>query len=329
MSKEIIINTLAIDFGNGNIKITADGKNVEVIPAVYSYTSNSCFSLTTYDDVFKMNEREVIIGNEAMSLPGRKIGVVNSENDLKRYEENSYYDMIFNSILLHFKCRDIKVKKILCGLPNAHYKSASKIIKNKLEKTKKVNLKHNNKECSIKINKVVVLPQPIGTYFHLLAQNKINVDDNKILIIDGGFGTVDITEIENGHIADSFGNELGVRQLLSTMYSTLKDKWPGIQYTVYELDKVLKNQSFKYGGKVISLDEVNISELKELQLEKILTTVREKYAYLEIFDLVIFTGGLAKLLEQQINSKKQKNYMVLKDSQTANVKGFYFFGERR
>ena len=80
---------------------------------------------------------------------------------------------------------------------------------------------HSVRGRTIQVNRVIVVPQPMGALVHLGKQDKLRAET--VLIIDVGFGTVDwlLVETQNGKRkmvpARSGGQPIGVRELIESM----------------------------------------------------------------------------------------------------------------
>lgn len=95
--------------------------------------------------------------------------------------------------------------------------------------------KVNDKVKTIKINKVVVLPEGYVSYY---ALDNIKVDDD-ILIIDIGSRTINYSWFSNNKIQDSFTEKLGIFDLYSNIKEYENSK--GEDYSEEDIERLIKN----------------------------------------------------------------------------------------
>ncbi|WP_254555481.1 hypothetical protein, partial [Salmonella enterica] len=62
-------------------------------------------------------------------------------------------------------------------------------------------VKVNGELITVKVKECLVIPQPVGTQYYLVKKQIINKED-RILIIDGGFGTFDVTDMSGNAVID-------------------------------------------------------------------------------------------------------------------------------
>ena len=160
--------------------------------------------------------------------------------------------------------------------------------------------KVNDNVKTIKINKVVVLPEGYVSYYSL---DNIKIDDD-ILIIDIGSRTINYSWFSNNKIQDSFTEKLGIFDF----YSNIKEyeNSRGEDYSEEDIERLIKNNRITVETKFY------VDFFKE-----ILNRTKGK-VNLKTFD-VHFVGGGALLLRKFIEVNTPAK--IHEDSEYANVLG--------
>lgn len=160
--------------------------------------------------------------------------------------------------------------------------------------------KVNDDIKTIKINKVVVLPEGYVSYYSL---DNIKVDDD-ILIIDIGSRTINYSWFSNNKIQESFTEKLGIFDFYSNIKEYENSK--GEDYYEEDIERLIKNNRITVETKFY------VDFFKE-----ILNRTKGK-VNLKTFD-VHFVGGGALLLRKFIEVNTPAK--IHEDSEYANVLG--------
>jgi hypothetical protein len=169
----------------------------------------------------------------------------------------------------------------------------------------------------ININRVRVLPQPVGAYANYsLDENghlRRGISKEEVAVMDLGMNTLDLYVIRGFEAVPRFigGDKLGVRRLLENLNGR-KD--------IEELDADLR------AGR-LSVDDTQMDNW----LISILGSLERNWRSLKNFDAVIPTGGGSAVLGTRLsNALAAKGAAVHwpKDPVTANVDGLYRWGVR-
>jgi len=323
MTQKVLNVPYAIDLGNGFTK--RRGLN-EVItePSVIAEVPDY-FTVGESFDVFSINNSlPYYIGDDVVKSKITAVPAL-GEDDIDRYESDEFKQLLFGFIARDFK-KSVTIPQLITGLPVNHFKAKADRLK-EIIKGKKV-ISVNGEEIVIEILDVQVLPQPIGTYMHLVNLEKINADNELTLIVDGGHGTVDITEMRGQSIIGRAGAPIGVRNAYLSIFNFLIDKYgESRQLSIAAMPSIMKD-GLKYDKQVI-----NVPALKEVKdilvkhFDDVFRFIRENQFDLKSYENVVFTGGMALLHKELIEEKERNNFVVLDNSQEANVLGYYEFGK--
>ncbi len=187
----------------------------------------------------------------------------------------------------------------------------------------------------ININKVRMLPQPLGSVLNLLMDDNgkiVNKDlaKQKIGVIDIGFRTTDFSIFDRLRYIErgSTTTDTGISKSFSIISKKLREE-SGVSIEVYRLYKAVETGSIKILGK-----EYNISKLRDQVFAHsagiIANDIERLWAEDWDIDTIVLTGGgsmeLAKYLQPLIpgNVIPVKNSI---DTRLNNVQGYVKYGK--
>lgn len=194
-------------------------------------------------------------------------------------------------------------------------------------------IKVNGEDKIIKVSKVVVLPQPVGTIMSLYLDDKGFVENDSyetanVGIIDLGTGTTDLDHINELRRLDDGTQSIsiGMFDVYKTVAKHIKKQHPSFNVTPQLVEHQFNSSSFVLSKRAA----VDITEIKEAALEEVAMDVKNNITQLwknwEAFDKIMITGGGASSLGQKLKQLIDDAESV-QDSQTANADGFYRYGE--
>lgn len=322
--KDVTIDCIGKDLGNGFDKDTHDGIEVTVEPAVYSEPDLDSFQANPDDDkLVRVGEGDpIFIGQDALDS-GFPIKSALGESDINRYSSKEYKDLLYGSMAKKIKA-NADIKMLVLGLPNKHYKKKHQELKEMVIGRKIVTV--GNIEYCLNIKNADVIPQPMGTFFYLYAQGEDL--EGEVLIADGGYGTFDATVVNNGKVTEWSGNNNGLKESYKKIAKLLEEKFEGKTFKINNIPHVLKN-GFRSGGMWINpLEDVpEVKRILDEHFEEIYNFLIDEYRNLNRFDYVIWTGGAAQAHKDRIEKiNKRNNFYILTDGQTANSKGYHDWG---
>lgn len=324
MNQNVLETPYAIDLGNGFTKRMFHDGEVITEPSVLAEAAgffglDSGLDTLSFQDGTNYHVGEDAIKSKLSTEPAL------GDDDLERYNSLEFKKLLFGFMASDFK-QEIIIPHLITGLPVNHFKAKINEIKDIIKGKKVISI--NGKEVIIDIKNVHVLPQPIGTYMSMVQDGSIDADNESTLIVDGGHGTIDITEMRGKTINKRAGAELGVRVAQIDILNYLIDEFGEHRsLSLTNMSSVFKN-GFKVDKELITIRNLDaVKKILENHFNKVFSFIRQNRFDLKDYDHVVFTGGMALLHEKLIKEKHRNNFIIISNAQEANVRGYYEFGK--
>lgn len=220
---------------------------------------------------------------------------------------------------------------VVTGLPTDDYNSSKQLA----DLTEVLKGQHqvevNGKTYTVRVEKVLIVPQPVGTFYDVLLdkQGYLKNEDlleEKVGIIDVGGGTVLIDTLIN------FGLDKHNRKQYATgandLYESIAAGIDG-NASIYQIEKIvregIKTREFAYCFSKNNV--IDISDLVELEInsftKRLVSNLKSTFKDIQTMDSLIITGGAANLINQRLIADTFETVTFVKDSEFANVRGFY------
>lgn len=315
-----VVNTpYAFDLGNGFSKRIFDGETVFIEPSMYSI-SDGGYQLSSEDiNIVRVFDRDVYIGNDAYSSGKKPYPIV---GDMDRYENQAFKEALFGFIAKDFK-QDVVLNLLVLGLPIMHFDSKKDDLV-RIAKDKKV-VTINGEKITVDIKNVLVYPQPIGTYAYVKSQKQYDLNDSKILVIDGGHGTLDLTAMYGARREKWTGERLGMVLPYDEIHQFLSTQFGSLNVTKHEIGRVLL-EGIKVSGDRIDITKFEkVNKILDIHFENVMNFAQEPFVFSH-YDYIIFTGGMSLVHKNRINAIKQRNWIIIENPQEANVLGYHILG---
>jgi len=226
---------------------------------------------------------------------------------------------------------------VVSGLPVGYIRKKSKDFLQIL--TGNHNITYHNPDGSktrkgININKVQILPQPLGSLFNLLMNGKgeatnIELAKQKIGVIDIGFRTTDFAILNRFKFVDRGSSTIEIG--ISTSFSEISDmlqEMSGVNVELYRMYKAIEKGSIKIRGQ-----DYNISNLKDqaysLLAGKIAGVINKLWADEWDIDMIVLTGGGSTELTRYLKPLIAGDVIPIEnnvDARLNNVQGYLKFG---
>ncbi|AAK79133.1 plasmid segregation protein ParM [Clostridium acetobutylicum] len=272
-----------VDLGNFNIKYKS-GSN----------QGNFSSKITDYQPYPEGFERIQMQGESKITYLG--VGELNKEfNKVAR----NYLPQLLYAICRANNYDNIETNLVTL-LPIVQMKNKEKMIENLKEK--EFNFQFNGEKRKVLINDTIVLPEGYATYFSLSEEDK----ESSLCIIDLGSRTINICVLQDGAIQLLHTIKLGSFDFYTKVKTRENSK--GEDYTEEDIPRLVENGTI---------------EISDIEYEDFLTEVlNEVKAYVNLKTYkVIWTGGTALMLKEQIEKLPLNNSKLHNDPLNSNTNG--------
>ncbi|NLZ53373.1 MAG: ParM/StbA family protein [Thermoanaerobacteraceae bacterium] len=182
-----------------------------------------------------------------------------------------------------------------------------------------------NRNITINVNDIEVVPQPLGSYWSSLSNSTIPLD-GRIGIVDIGFKTTDFASIEDSEYIPEKSKSIlvGLATAYDDISSSLITEY-GIEKESYALDGIVINRKINILGETI-----DISDIVNIAFEKLATNILvEIHSQWNVseFDCLLLTGGGGQALSSYL-LPHLSHAKLASDPITANCRGYLTWAGR-
>ncbi|HGO6128560.1 TPA: PRTRC system protein D [Burkholderia cepacia] len=329
MSKELAVR--AVDVGYGNTKFTVGALNqglneiCDMFPSLTPTALQNNFShaIGQERDTVKisLDGETYEVGKEVrLALGGGSHDRVLDEN----FCLSNRYLALVRASLAYMKVDDIAC--LVLGLPLTTYEAKRR----QLEEF--VCGQHTFGEKTVTIQKVTVVPQPMGGFYDYVVQNGMShAFDERNLIIDPGFYTLDWVTSEGDRPIDSRSaavNDAGASTILASVREAIEADLKCDPGDIMRIDESLRTgRPLRVYGKQVDLEKYRplIRQQADGAVNKLISGAKG------VVDIenVILVGGATHLYLDAVKARfPNLEVHVGTDPVFANVRGFQMLGEQ-
>jgi len=326
----VVTKNVGIDLGYGFVKAT-DGDKEYVFPSVVgsgrdlkyrSELSRPLQSQGLDSLVVTLEGRKYFVGELAI----RQSEIASRSLDQNRVEDKNTRVLLYTTLAL-FSQWEQQSFNIVTGLPTAYYSSYRDAWVNSLHGSQTVRFMSGGeeKERTISIEKVRVVPQPFGTLYDRVLNNIGNVVDTDLTrltvgIVDVGFKTSDFAVSDGLEYIERLSSSTPTG--LSSAYGMIADRLREefrINKENYELDEIINKGQIRIAGKPYDISNIK-REAFERVAAKIITELESLWDYRSM-DVILLTGGGGQALSEYLLPRFNNAFLV-EGSQSANTRGY-------
>ena len=186
------------------------------------------------------------------------------------------------------------------------------------------------REYGIRLEKIEVVPQPLGTYWSEVLDNRGNLRaDSRLLrgkigVIDIGFRTTDFATIIDGEYATAWSRTvpIGISNGYDGISSALATQF-GFERETYALDNAVIAGQISVSGRMVDITELRDHVFGEVAT-KLLVEAQSLWQLPE-YDCVLITGGGGYALERYLRPHLPQS-MLVNEPVSANARGYFGWG---
>lgn len=334
----------SLDLGNKQTKLKSS-KSEYVLPSRYLNQADmpmSVGSSTTNNDLHiysvPFSDDKYVWGRD---IDGLHLDEYLADTIMYGNRYNSEAFKLLANFALGLLASDFKIANnqvlevvVTAGLPTGDYADQERLrsLLKVLEGQHQVTI--DDQIVTVRVRKVYILPQPIGTLYNELLddqgfiKNKALLDE-KVGIVDVGGGTILIDTILNFELSGK--NRQQFNTGVNDLYEAIASRIEG-DVSLYQLEKELRhgNQQHQWSYRFSKNRQDDITELVGKESDRftrrLVANVTSTLKNLDSIDTLFFTGGGANLINQKILKTTFTNAAIVKDTEVANVSGFYKYG---
>lgn len=335
------MQVLGIDIGFGFTKAT-DGKDSVVFKSIYG-DANEIQFWADFGDNSPINHLHVSIDGKSYfvgDLAEQQSSVLNFTLDQERLIAD-FVRTLSLTVAGMFLRNGAKINvpiNIISGLPIGYFKQNYERFNEILTGHHRVTYHSHDGQKTTKeiyINKIRMLPQPLGTVLNLLMNQNgkiINQElaNQKVGVIDIGFRTTDFTILDHLRYIDRGSRTIdtGISKGFGIIANKLREK-SGVSVELYRLYKAAEMGSIKMRGQGFTFKKIRDQVYSQLA-ETIAGDSDRLWADDWDMDTIILTGGgcreLAPYLQPLINGNVQPVDPGV-DPRLYNVMGYIKYGK--
>ncbi|MFD2254024.1 hypothetical protein ACFSJM_06665 [Lactococcus formosensis subsp. bovis] len=354
MTKKTKEKTLvALDLGNNQIKIKTDKEEFLFPTAMLAVEDTSNESLIPTEErysVFKTainDNKSYYFGSELKEIGYEERWIRSIGYGLRRYNNETFKAMLTYAlgVAVASNSAGMHTVDVVIGLPTSDVgdprllddTEAKKCISDYLLGAQALTI--SGEKYSINVEAIKIVPQYFGTLVNLAYDGALEIKDERIIssencIIDLGGGTV-LGDIVNGLTlgGKKFGDDWGVADIIDELRTKVNNNY---QKTIDAnvLMSILKEGSDELGYHYVPgnsnyrLDlTTEVVEIRNQYTSRILAKMRTEIRHPEKLSAILITGGGANIIYGDKLKKEFPEVEIVKESELANVRGFYTFGK--
>lgn len=334
----------AIDLGNRQVKLMSE-KATKVLPSYFvdaaEYGNRDVLKFaksesTTHDYVTQRDADFTYVWGEGLDVNGKFVtDTIGFNNRYNSHEFRILADFALAELARDFNEALLDVV-VVTGVPTEDYENDETItqITNALKGVHSATI--DGKPYVVKVHDVYVQQQPVGTAIDVMVNDQYDIiEDNDVEegfvgIVDVGGGTLILNAFDHMNLDSK--NKAQFEDGAYSLYSAIKNRITDYSISEHEIEKIVRkgNSSESYswspnGRVVVNLTDKIMTERKRYT-RKVASAVKSTFKGMKRMKKIYVTGGAANLLIKSEFEREIPIAEFVRDSETANVRGFYKFG---
>lgn len=343
----------AIDLGNRQVKLKSE-KATKVLPSYYvdvaEYGKRNVLELVKSEEApttgdYKSGRDEGFTYVWGTGLDVSRKHVTDTLGLSKRYDSREF--KVLADLALAELARDFKESLdgildvvVVTGVPTNEYddEDTFKHIKEALTDVRSATI--DGVTYVVRVHEVYILMQPVGTAIDVMVDeigdiiDGNDIEDGYVGIVDIGGGTIIIDAFEKMNLDTNNRVQLedGSHKLFINIRNRINDDKHGHRITEHEVERIVRDGHAKqsYYWSPNGRDNINITDIvkqeRERYTRKVVQSVKSTFKSMSRMRKIYVTGGTANLLNQSEFKTAIPIAEFVKDSETANVRGYYKYG---
>ncbi|GLW61516.1 hypothetical protein Hthe01_18650 [Hydrogenophilus thermoluteolus] len=321
------MNILGIDIGYSNLKLAfgqkGEAPKTQLRPAGAAPADRfgSRFDGKAHDDFLHV----LVDGQQFIAGVSPDRAEMWSRTLHEDYPSSASYKALFHAGLLLSEMDRIDL--LVTGLPVSQYleEPRRKALAEKMKGTHQITPKR-----SVTVEKVKVIPQPVGGLLDYIDQENAEIEDARVLVVDPGFFSVDWVVIANNDLhRHSSGTSLNASSVVLEEASRLIAKDYGAAVKTESLENAIRSGKttvlvFGQRVEIAPYIEGAAKTVAPVVVESIQKSLRTEGAAL---DLIVLVGGGAAFFREALQAAFPRLQVVSPQEPVfSNARGFWIMG---
>lgn len=325
---------LGVDVGYGFVKVT-DGQEGYIFPSVVGDGSAAPFLRTGLRQPEQVDDLRLTVNGQTYFVG--KLAVRHSRLAFRcltdTRAEGQDLEVLFLAALNLVSREQFNSFSLVTGIPPGRVHLTSNLMDQiKGEHRITVHRDTGSEERVLRINRVAVVPQPLGAYWSQILDSRGRIRkeshllDGRVGILDIGFRTTDLAAVEQGDFIPELSKTVPVG--LSTAYDVIGQRLLseyGLEREGYELDTAIVRGEVQVAGRKVDISHI-CREVFEQLATKVLIDLRSSWRMAE-FDTLLLGGGGSQILGQYLLPHIPQGALV-PEATTANSRGYIAWAQR-
>ena len=334
----------AMDLGNRQVKLMSE-KGTKVLPAYYvdaaEYGNRDVLKFAksdvkVHDYTTQRDADFTYVWGEDLDVSGKFVtDTIGFNNRYNSQEFRNLVDFSLAELASDFN-EPLVEAVVVTGVPTEDYENDDTItqITNALKGVHSATI--DGKAFVVKVNDVYVQQQPVGTAIDVMINDQYeiipdnDVEEGYIGVADIGGGTVILNAFD--HMNLDTKNQAQLEDGAYSLYSAIKNKITTHNISEHEIEKIVRagNESEVYtwspnGNEKFDFSSIIMTERKRYT-RKIASAIKSTFKAMGRMKKIYITGGTANLLIKSEFENAIPIAEFVRDSETANARGFFKFG---
>lgn len=319
---------MAVDVGFGRTKgIASTGERVcfeSMIGNFVPVNFSTGLTKTNYRNIIQYKSRRYYVGAAAA-----KQSTANAS--IEKNRTISEEGIILLMAALGNLCQHtIETINLVVGLPILHYDLKNDYINAVIGKHEFEFLDPFgglDKQRHITVKDIIVLPQPMGTYF------KYAIDENgdlnkefvqqKVGIADNGYNTFDLAYIDNMEYIEKKStsiSKLGMFAICQALQKGIYDTL-GVEIPLEEIEQYIDKKEIKVKGEVKNIIDIK-KRAFEVAAYNTISRMKSEWTDYELLDQIIISGGTSIHIGEYQKKALGKHAIIDSDPMWSNCEGY-------
>ena len=342
-----MMKVIGLDVGNGSVCFAVSNEvgassNEDSYQSVFAeyvppLAEHAALGLSKAADVhvFSFGGRDYVLGYEAVrATGGTPISAYDREDRLRLDTFQTLTKLALLDAATRDGSHDVMDISLVLGVPVEDFQRDKLSV---LERwfTEPIVGAKNGQSVILSIKYLKIISQPIAVLMdqYLTTEGYVadkTLESAKVLVIDAGSGTLDMTEFNDLAMGARFGEAIGMNDVYRQIVANIQRENPKVRVNVHDLEYQLRNQDgqlrleFEYGASML-----DITTITRLAMERVWTQMEQfvtaRYPDRTMYKQIFVAGGTGQAFADRFRAWSEA-FELVRDPQLSIARGMAKFG---